>query len=229
MSNELSFCCHAVNFLGVIWQPYRAYYINNYINLKSSVFIPINLMSKQKHSPLLLLEYVFLLPCSASSLENAEAVRKGFFRLSNHFLWKTFFQIHRTTAFLYCQKCGTFLLTLPVLSLFHIGRRCWISTSEPACQDTALPLHTSRCTVPCPPSSMASASSCCRCRGRARSSPAATSPGPLPSNRAAAGTAGAQMVCVPATRSAAGPGAGSDQSRAVRALLFGVADGNLEG
>lgn len=41
------------------------------------------------------------------------------------------------------------------------------------------------------------------------------------------------MVCVssvlPVTRSAAGPGAGSDQSRAIRTLLFGVADGNLEG
>lgn len=40
------------------------------------------------------------------------------------------------------------------------------------------------------------------------------------------------MVCVSAvlaaTRSAAGPGAGSDQSRAVR-TLFRVADGNLEG
>lgn len=41
------------------------------------------------------------------------------------------------------------------------------------------------------------------------------------------------MVCVSSvlavTRPAAGPGAGSDQSRAVRTLLFRVADGNLEG
>lgn len=32
MSDELSFCCHAMNFLGVIWQPYRAYYINKCIS-----------------------------------------------------------------------------------------------------------------------------------------------------------------------------------------------------
>lgn len=31
MSDELSCFCHAVNFLGVIWQPYRAYYINKCI------------------------------------------------------------------------------------------------------------------------------------------------------------------------------------------------------
>lgn len=68
-------------------------------------------MSKQKHSPLPLLEYVFLLPCSACSLENAEGVGKVF-RLSNRCLWRTFFQIHETAAFLYCQKCDTFLLTL---------------------------------------------------------------------------------------------------------------------
>lgn len=68
--------------------------------LKSSVFISINLMSKQKHPPLTLLEYMFLLPCSACSLGNAETVGKGFFRLSNHSCWKTFFQIHGTTQFL---------------------------------------------------------------------------------------------------------------------------------
>lgn len=190
--------------------------------MKSSVFIPINLMSKQKHSPLPLLEYVFLLLCSACSLENAEAVGKGFFRLSNHSLWKTFFQIHGTTAVLYCQKCGTFLLTLPVFSpLPH--RKKVLDFYQRACLSgycsafAYKPMHCAlssqlngKCIELVQVPGQSAIFTCCDLPG--------TTPIKQSSRRNSWSSDG---MCVSA--------AGSDQPRAVGTLLFRVADGNLEG
>lgn len=119
-SDELSFCCRAVNFLGDIWQPYRAYYINKCIQRVLCSYSSICLMGKQKHSPLPLLESVVLVPRSACRLENAETVRKGFSE-SPTAPHGTRFPKQPTVDFCIELQCmfGAFLLTLFFWSLLY--------------------------------------------------------------------------------------------------------------